>query len=346
MLIIRISKFLSAYAIILLALAANLFANENEVQEQDYFQANPIIAEINGKIIRFEDLRDKAAQDAAQALYNQLARLLPNLVLNELAKSDAEIDPNPQFTISEDMVTLFYKQNRLENRGSIEDLRPQIRDYLANQLKQESVYRQYNEALTKGLVKSYLQAPSEFLLETNVGQGYIRGNKEAKVIVLEYSDYQCPFCARVQPTLTELIKEYGSRVAFGYRHFPLPFHKEADEAAIAVECARDQGKFETLHALLFKNQKNQFVEDLIGYADEIGLENVDQYEKCIVEEKYRSRVLEDMKAGQEAGVTGTPGFLIGTFNPKSGRVRGELLSGARPLQDFKEALEKYLDRQS
>ena len=70
----------------------------------------------------------------------------------------------------------------------------------------------------------------------------------------------------------------------------------------------------------------------------------DQYEKCIAEEEYRSRVLEDMKAGQEAGVTGTPGFLIGTFDPKYGRVRGELLSGARPLQDFKKALEKYLDR--
>ena len=346
MLIIRISKFLPASAIILMVLTAHLLANEKESHKQDYFQSNPIIAEINGKIIRFEDLRDKTAQDAAQALYEQLARLLPNFVLNELAKFDAEIDPNPQFTISDDMVTLFYKQNRLENRGSIDDLKPQIRDYLANQLKQESIYRQYNEALSNGLVKSYLQAPSEFLLETNVGQGYIRGNKEAKVIILEYSDYQCPFCARVQPTVTELIKEYGGRVAFGYRHFPLPFHKEADEAAIAVECARDQGKFETLHALLFKNQQNQFVNDLIGFADEIGLENVDQYEKCIVEEKYRSRVLEDMKAGKEAGVTGTPGFLIGTFDSKSGRVRGELLSGARPLQDFKKALEKYLDRQS
>ena len=346
MLIIRISKFLPASAIILMVLAAHLLANEKESHKQDYFQSNPIIAEINGKIIRFEDLRDKTAQDASQALYEQLARLLPNFVLNELAKFDAEIDPNPQFTISDDMVTLFYKQNRLENRGSIDDLRPQIREYLANQLKQESVYRQYNEALTKGLVKSYLQAPSEFLLETNVGRGYIRGNKEAKVIILEYSDYQCPFCARVQPTVTELIKEYGGRVAFGYRHFPLPFHKEADEAAIAVECARDQGKFETLHAILFENQQNQLVNDLIGFADEIGLENVDQYEKCIVEEKYRSRVLEDMKAGKEAGVTGTPGFLIGTFDPKSGRVRGELLSGARPLQDFKKALEKYLDRQS
>ncbi len=346
MLIIRISKFLPASAIILMILGAHLLANEKESHKQDYFQSNPIIAEINGKIIRFEDLRDKTAQDAAQALYEQLARLLPNFVLSELAKFDAEIDPNPQFTISDDMVTLFYKQNRLENRGSIDDLRPQIREYLANQLKQESVYRQYNEALAKGLVKSYLQAPSEFLLETNLGRGYIRGNKEAKVIILEYSDYQCPFCARVQPTVTELIKEYGGKVAFGYRHFPLPFHKEADEAAIAVECARDQGKFETLHALLFENQQNQFVHDLIGFADEIGLENVDQYEKCIVEEKYRSRVLEDMKAGKEAGVTGTPGFHIGTFDPKSGRVRGELLSGARPLQDFKKALEKYLDRQS
>jgi len=346
MIIHKLHKFYTALAFFSISMTLPLAANEQIVLQKDYFQANPIIAEIDGEIIRFEDLRDKAAQDAAQALYVQLARLLPNLVLNELAKSDSKIDPNPIFTISDEMVTLFYKQNRLENRGSIDDLRPQIRDYLANQLQQESVYRQYNEALSKGLVKSYLQAPSEFLLETNVGLGYLRGNKDAKVIVLEYSDYQCPFCARIQTTLTKLIKEYGSRVAFGYRHFPLPFHKEADEAAIAVECARDQGKFEVLHSLLFKNQKNQFIEDLIGYADEIGVKDVDQYEKCIIKEKYRSRVLDDMKAGQEAGVTGTPGFFIGTFDSKSGRVRGELLSGARPLQDFKQALKKYLDRQS
>ena len=342
----KFHKFFSALTFLFLILGLPLAADEKAGSQQNYFQANPIIAEINGEIIRFEDLRDKAAQDAAQALYDQLARLLPNLVLNELAKSDSEIDPNPKFTINEDMITLFYKQNRLENRGSIDELRPQIRDYLANQLKQESVYRQYNEALSKGLVKSYLQAPSEFLLETNVGQGYLRGNKKAKVILLEYSDYQCPFCARVQNILTELIKEYGSRVAFGYRHFPLPFHKEADEAAIAAECARDQGKFEVLHSLLFKNQKNQFVENLVGYADEIGVKDVDQYEKCIIEENYRSRVLDDLKAGQEAGVTGTPGFFIGTFDSKSGRVRGELLSGARPFQDFKQALEKYLNHQS
>ena len=333
-------------AFLFLILSLPLAANEKAGSQQNYFQTNPIIAEINGEIIRFEDLRDKAAQDAAQALYDQLARLLPNFVLNELAKSDSEIDPNPKFTISEDMIILFYKQNRLENRGSIDELRPQIRDYLTNQLRQESIYRQYNDALSKGLVKSYLQAPSEFLLETNVGNGYLRGNREAKVILLEYSDYQCPFCAKVQNTLTKLIKEYGSRVAFGYRHFPLPFHKEADEAAIAVECARDQGKFEVLHSLLFQNQKNQFIEDLVGYADEIGVKNADQYEKCILEEDYRSRVLDDMKAGQEAGVTGTPGFFIGIFDFKTGRVRGELLSGARPFQDFKQVLEKYLNQQS
>ena len=129
MLIIRISKFLPATAIILMVLAAHLSAKEKESNKWDYFQSNPIIAEINGKIIRFEDLRDKTAQDAAQALYEQLARLLPKFVLNELAKSDAEIDPNPQFTISDDMVTLFYKQNRLENRGSIDDLKPQTVSY-------------------------------------------------------------------------------------------------------------------------------------------------------------------------------------------------------------------------
>ena len=156
----KIQKFYTTLAFLFLILSLPLAANEKAGSQQNYFQTNPIIAEINGEIIRFEDLRDKAAQDAAQALYDQLARLLPNFVLNELAKSDSEIDPNPKFTISEDMIILFYKQNRLENRGSIDELRPQIRDYLTNQLRQESIYRQYNDALSKGLVKSYLQAPS------------------------------------------------------------------------------------------------------------------------------------------------------------------------------------------
>jgi protein-disulfide isomerase len=342
----KLQKYFSAHIIFLVILTFSLSANEKEVVESSYFQANPIIAEINGKRIRFEDLRDKAAQDAAQALYDQLARLLPILVLNELAKFDPKIDPNPKFTVSDDMITLFYKQNRLENRGSIDALRPQIRDYLAKQLQLESLDRQYNKAKSEGLVKSYLEAPSEFLLETNVGKSYIRGNKNAKVIVLEYSDYQCPFCARVQSTLTQLIKDYGDRVAFGYRHFPLPFHKEADEAAIAVECARDQGKFEALHSLLFENQKNQFVKDLISYAEDIGVEDAEKYEKCIQEEKYRPRVLADMKAGQEAGVTGTPGFFIGTFESETGKIQGKFLSGARPIQDFKQILDKYLARQS
>ena len=125
---------------------------------------------------------------------------------------------------------------------------------------------QYSLALKKGWVISNLEAPSDFLLKGNIKTGYLRGNKKASVILLEYSDYQCPFCSRVQSTIRKLIDKYQDRVAFGYRHFPLAFHKEADEAAIASECAREQGKFEEIHRLLYSRQKAQGKEELKKYA--------------------------------------------------------------------------------
>lgn len=339
----RLRSFLAA-SILFLTSFSLAIANEPEASVFDRYNANPILAEINGQPIRFEDVRDKDVQDAAQNFFQQLSTKLPGIVLEKLAETHPEINPAPEFVINDDMVKQFYTQNRLENRGTLVELTPQIRGYLETQLKQESIFRQFNQALQKGWVQTYLEPPSEFLIETSLAQGYLRGNPQAKVILLEYSDYQCPFCRRVQSTLDQLIKDYGDRVAFGYRHFPLPFHKEADEAAVAVECAREQGQFEPLHKLLFENQKEQFPENLIAYAKDLDLKNPDAYETCIKEDRYRSRVLADIQAGQAAGVSGTPGFFVGTFEPKTGRVRGELLSGARPMQDFRQTLEKYLVR--
>ena len=130
---------------------------------------------------------------------------------------------------------------------------------------------QYTLGIKKGWIVSHLKAPSDYLLKGNIKTAYIRGNKKASVIVLEYSDYQCPFCSRVQSTLDQLIVEYDDRVAFGYRHFPLDFHNEADESAIAAECAREQNKFEEMHRFLFKNLKEQSIKDLKKYARIIGM---------------------------------------------------------------------------
>ena len=183
------------------------------------------------------------------------------------------------------------------------------------------------------------------MLAGNIKTGYLRGNKKASVILLEFSDYQCPFCGRVQPTISRLINDYKDRVAFGYRHFPLSFHKEADEAAIAAECAREQDKFLELHLLLYIRQKAQTSSDLKNYAREIKVRSPEKFDKCLDSEKFRGLVEQDIKDGSKLGITGTPGFLIGAFNPKTGEIKGEVLSGAQPYNVFKKTLDKYLSRQ-
>ena len=203
---------------------------------------------------------------------------------------------------------------------------------------------QYSLALKKGWVISNLEAPSDFLLKGNIKTGYLRGNKKASVILLEYSDYQCPFCRRVQSTISKLLDKYKDRVAFGYRHFPLAFHKEADEAAIASECAREQGKFEEIHRILYSRQKAQDKEELKKYAREIKVKYPAKFDECLDSEKYRGLVNQDMKDGANLGITGTPGFFVGLFNPKSGEIQGEVLSGAQPYDAFQQALEKYLSQ--
>ena len=247
-----------------------------------------------------------------------------------------------KITIKE--IIAFYEQNNLKERGTLDQLRPQIEKFLKQQVRSQHMLNQYSLALKKGWIVSHLEAPSDFLLKGNIKTAYMRGNKKASVVVLEYSDYQCPFCGRVQITLGKLIKNYQNRVAFGYRHFPLAFHQEADEAAIAAECAREQDKFEEIHMLLFKKPKAQTLDNLKKYAREIKIKSPAKFDKCLESEKYRGLVNQDLKDGAELGITGTPGFFVGLFDYKSGEIQGEVLSGAQPYSTFKQTIDKYLSR--
>ncbi|MDP7622196.1 MAG: thioredoxin domain-containing protein, partial [SAR324 cluster bacterium] len=112
-----------------------------------------------------------------------------------------------------------------------------------------------------------------------------------------------------------------------------------------AECAREQDKFLELHLLLYIRQKAQTSSDLKNYAREIKVRSPEKFDKCLDSEKFRGLVEQDIKDGSKLGITGTPGFLIGAFNPKSGEIQGELLSGAQPYNVFKKTLDKYLSRQ-
>ena len=308
------------------------------------YHTNPVIGLVDGNPVTFEDVRNKKVNDLSLKLYQQLNIQLIEFAVKKLAVKHPEIKLTAQKKITLKEIIAVYEQNNLKERGTLEQLRPQIEQFLEQQVRGQHLLNQYSLALQKGWIVSHLEAPSDFLLTGNIKTAYIMGNKKASVIMLEYSDFQCPFCGKVQVTIRKLMNKYKDSVAFGYRHLPLAFHKEADESAIASECAREQNKFEELHKLLYENPRAQTLDNLKEYARDIKIKSPSKFDKCLDSERYRGLVNQDMKDGAELGITGTPGFFIGLFDSKSGEIQGEVLSGAQPYSTFKQTLDKYLSR--
>ena len=161
---------------------------------------------------------------------------------------------------------------------------------------------------------------------------YIQGNKNAKVTLIEISDFQCPYCERHVPTIEQILKEYGDQVRVVWRHFPLTsIHPYAQKAAEAAECAGEQGKFWEMHDILFDNQSALDTASLKSYAKDLGL-NQTQFDSCLDDGKYTSKVQAQAQEAVAAGVTGTPA----TF------VNSQIVKGAYPFDTFKQIIDAEL----
>ena len=136
------------------------------------------------------------------------------------------------------------------------------------------------------------------------------GAKEANVTVIEYSDFQCPYCSRAVPVVDAMLKQYDGKINIEYVNYPLPFHQYAYKAAEASECALDQGKFWEYHDLLFEHQDALTADDLKGYAKTLGLDTA-KFDSCLDNGDKRSAVESDIAQAKRAGVSGTPTFVIG-----------------------------------
>ena len=175
----------------------------------------------------------------------------------------------------------------------------------------------------------------------------IRGDPDAPITIIEFSDFQCPFCARFhEQTLPSLLEEYidEGKVNFVYRDFPIQsIHPNALPAAVAAECADDQGKYWEYHDILFEKQSswarldsNSAISTFSQYATDIGLEK-EQFDSCLGSGKYLEEVQGDLRDGRDYEITGTPGFFIG--NEKIGFVK---LNGAQPFESFKRIIDAQL----
>jgi protein-disulfide isomerase len=156
---------------------------------------------------------------------------------------------------------------------------------------------------------------------------HVRGNADAKVTLIEYSDFECPYCTRHSETVAQILKAYPNDVRFVYRHFPLSFHANAETAAEASECAGFQGKFWEMYDALFALTDGEGLsyEEISKLAADIGLNTAD-FTACMENGDAVGKVSKDYQEGIAAGVTGTPG----TF------VNGQIVEGAYPYETFEE----------
>ncbi len=170
-------------------------------------------------------------------------------------------------------------------------------------------------------------------VDIKVGDAPVKGSASAKVTVIEFSDFQCPFCGRVNPTLKEIEDQYKGKVKIAFRNLPLPFHDKAHLAAEAALAANEQGKFWAMHDKLFANQQALDRPALEKYAQELGL-NMNKFTAALDSGKFKDKVDSDAKEGAAVGATGTPTFFI----------NGTRLVGAQPVDKFKEVIDAELKK--
>jgi predicted DsbA family dithiol-disulfide isomerase len=211
-----------------------------------------------------------------------------------------------------------------------EQIKPQIVKYQTDQnrakLKKAFVDKLRAESKVQVLLPPLLMPKQEIAAE-----GQSRGPSSAPVTIVEFSDYQCPYCSRAEETVKKVMDEYKGKVRLFYRDYPLPFHAQAEKASEAALCAADQNKYWEMHEKLFANQQALGVPQLKEHAKGLGLDQA-KFDKCLDGGDKAKEVEVSRKAGEEAGVNGTPHFFI----------NGRPLSGAQPFEEFKKVIDAEL----
>lgn len=237
--------------------------------------------------------------------------------------------------ISEKEIDAFIKDQSIPAEHINPQIREKIKSYLEMERKKEAVDKWIAEQTKKTNVDIYLAKPRRPSFEINVGDAPAVGNSDAKVTVVEFSDFQCPFCAKGADIIKSLKKKYGNKVRFVFKNFPLPFHNQAEGAAVAGLCANEQSTdlFWKMHDAMFADQTKLDVDSLKATAKKNGVK-ADQFNKCLDENKYLAKVQADMEEGRKIKVKSTPTFFI----------NGQLINGAQPLEVFTEIIDEELSR--
>ncbi len=294
--------------------------------------------------IKDELWKDQTDNGNALKVYELRSRALDRLIDQRVLQSEAKtrgVDPDhlldveaaKRVTISDQDVKEFYAAHKAQlGSQTLEQLTPRIKEHLERERGSDAA-RSFVAELRAAQKVETLLAPPRIVV---AGEGHAKGPADAPITLIEFSDYQCPFCRRAEPAVEQVLKEYAGRVRFVYRHFPLeeihPLARGASEAAL---CADEQGHFWEYHAQLFGESQGLAAEQLEHYASEAKLD-VAAFKACLAARRGDARIDQDLADGKAAGVTGTPAFF----------VNGIPISGAQPVEEFRKVIEAELARKT
>lgn len=308
----------------------------------DTTKPQPTVATVDGQPVYDSDLTS-SVEGQLQPLRNQeyeikrkaLDSLIEQRVLENAAKkkgltTDKLLEQEVDAKIAEpsDAQLEGYYFGLRVTSSSFEEIKPKLREAYKQAKIQEARQAYIKNLRAESNVIVQLAAPR---VEVAYDPARLRGNAKAPIMIVEFSDYQCPYCHAAEPTVKEILAKYGDRVSLSYRDFPLTaIHSQAQISAIASHCALEQGKFWEFHDQLFKASKLE-KDDLIGYAKDLKLDDA-QFASCLASSKYNAGIDKDLQEGRKAGVNGTPGFFI----------NGIFLSGAQPKEAFSRVIDDEL----
>lgn len=252
------------------------------------------------------------------------------LTLEQLIEKEVR---NRVRAVAQKDIDKFYEQNKERLPGTKEQLADRIKSFLENENTQ-TLYRNYLDRLRKRARVVYsLAKPQHPRIELSLTPGPTRGKENAKVKIVEFSDFECPGCSGLVQKLERVQKKYGSKINLTFKAYPLSFHKKALLAHQASLCADDQNKFWPYHDLLFKNQQALERKDLEGYAEKVKLD-MTKFRQCLDSGEKSAKVQKDISEGDQAGVHATPTFF----------VNGKIVVGDVPQEQIEELINEELKR--
>jgi protein-disulfide isomerase len=304
-----------------------------------------IAAEIDGESITIAELDERIKEELFRSragdpskLYTLRSDALDELIRERVLEAEGkrrgvpaervvELELEAMGPVTEEEIVAFYEQNfSKQGERTLDEIRDQIERYLDSRRSAEVP----NRLRERAKIEVLLAAPRYEV----AAQGPSKGPADARITIVEFSDFQCPYCQRVLATMDEVLAKYPDDVRLVYRHLPLDrIHPSARGAAEAAACADEQGQFWPYHDKLFQNNRALAKEDLLRYATDAGLD-VTRFQACFDERRFKDKVEADLQAARAVGISGTPAFI----------VNGIMLSGAQPAEAFYKVIDQELAR--